>query len=334
MCQGEPAVGVPRALTAVGSATELRRAIESDELELHFQPIVDLATDQPTGIEALVRWQHPSGGLLAPDDFLPAVEQTPVMTALTCWVLRQACAEASRWPTWTVAVNISARDLVGRALIECVSDALSRTGLSPDRLVLEVTESDLVRDVTQAAQTLGVLREQGVGVSLDDFGTGYSSLLYLRDLPVTGVKIDREFVAGVDGSGDDRAIVTSLLTLARTIGLSVTAEGVETAGQARMLRGLGCPLAQGYWWSRPMPAEALDGIYRDGLPDPTHRPRPARCQPGDSSDPYLVELVKPLLAQGASLRTIAAALNAAGERTSTGTRWHPATVARLIATLP
>src|SRR4051812_41090348 len=327
-------MGEPRPLAAVGSQAELRRAIEADELELHFQPIVDLATEQAIGVEALVRWHHPGGGLLAPDDFLPAVEQTPVITALTCWVLREACAAAVRWPSWTVAVNISARDLVGRALIECVNDALSRAGMSADRLVLEVTETDLVRDVAHAAKTLGALREQGVGVSLDDFGTGYSSLLYLRDLPVTGVKIDRAFVAGVAEGGDDKAIVASLLTLARTIGLTATAEGVETAEQVRALRGLGCSIAQGYWWSRPLSADKLDEIYRDGLPDPTRRPRPARCRQGDSSDPYLVELVKPLLAQGASLRTIAAALNAAGERTSTGTRWHPATVARLISTLP
>jgi EAL domain-containing protein (putative c-di-GMP-specific phosphodiesterase class I) len=330
---GEPSIGEPRPLVAVGSQTELRQAIEADELELHFQPVVDLATDKAIGVESLVRWQHPGGGLLAPDDFLPAVEQTPVITALTCWVLRAACAAASRWPDWTVAVNISARDLVGRALIECVNDALHRSGVSADRLVLEVTETDLVRDVAQAAETLGTLRKQGVGVALDDFGTGYSSLLYLRDLPVTSVKIDRAFIAGVDGDGDDRAIVTSLLTLARTIGLSATAEGVETAAQARVLRGLGCPVAQGFWWSRPVTAEAMDTLYRDGLPDPTHRPRPTRCQPGDSSDPYLVDLVTPLLAQGASLRTIAAALNAAGERTSAGARWHPASVARLISTL-
>src|SRR4051794_14628726 len=123
MFSGDPSAGRTRPLAAVGSQVELRRAIEQDELELHFQPIVDLTTEQPVGVEALVRWRHPSGGLLAPEDFLPAVEQTPVITALTCWVLRAACTAAAQWPSWTVAVNISARDLVGSALIECVNDA-------------------------------------------------------------------------------------------------------------------------------------------------------------------------------------------------------------------
>jgi hypothetical protein len=187
-----------------------------------------------------------------------------------------------------------------------------------------------VQDLARAATTLGLLRDNGVGVALDDFGTGYSSMLYLRDLPVTTIKIDRTFTAGIESDGDDRAIVSSLLTLARTIGLRAIAEGVETDGQARRLRALGCRLAQGYLWARPQPADAIDQIHREGLPGVlrTSRRKPS---PQQRPDERLVARALQLLAEGASLHTIAAAFNTAGERTEQGARWHPATIARLIA---
>jgi EAL domain-containing protein (putative c-di-GMP-specific phosphodiesterase class I) len=317
-------------VTAVLSRREVRRALDADEFVLHFQPIVDLATGQARGVEALIRWEHPISGLLAPDSFLPAVAQTPVMTSLTRWVLHAACAAASRWPDWTVSVNITARDLAGDTLSTDVLDALGASGVSPESLTLELTETALVQDMSRAAKTLGDLREHGIGIALDDFGTGYSSMLYLRELPVTSVKIDRVFIAGLSREGDDRAIVTSLLTLARTVGLTAVAEGVETAAQARELHSLGCPLGQGYLWTRPVPGIDADRIHRNGLPAPVGMPGGSRQQFWRASNDRVVKRTQQLLAEGASMSTIAAALNTAGERTEHGQRWHAASVARLI----
>jgi EAL domain-containing protein (putative c-di-GMP-specific phosphodiesterase class I) len=317
----------PHAPAAVLSAKRVLAALEAQEFVLHYQPIVALDSTQPQGVEALIRWDHPQAGLLAPDTFLPAIAQTPVMTALTRWVLAEACAAPARWPGWTVSVNVTARDLAGDALVADVLGALEAAQLPPEQLVLELTETALVQDMTRAATVLRELRGHGIGVALDDFGTGYSSMLYLRELPVTSVKIDRVFVDGLVREADDRAIVTSLLTLARTVGLTAVAEGVETEKQARQLHALGCPLGQGYLWSRPVPADALDGIYRDGLPTSGRR---ARRRTRDTMDAALVDRANELLARGASLNTIAAALNAAGERTESGARWSTASVARLI----
>jgi len=315
-----------RGLAAVVSQADIRRAINADELVLHYQPIVELASGRPRGVEALLRWAHPDGGLLPPDDFLPALAQAPVMPEVTSWVLRTACAAAARWPDWTMSVNVTARDVARAALVADVAEALSAAATAAERLVLELTETALVQDLPRAAGTLGRIRALGAGVALDDFGTGYSSMLYLRDLPVTEVKIDHAFMPRLETHADDRAIVTSLLTLARTVGLTAVAEGVESVGQADLLGSLGCPLAQGYLWSRPVPAEDLDGLYRDGI----SAPQSAGSRPGNPPDGRPGDRAHELLAQGASLHTIAAALNAAGYRTDRDTRWHPVSVAHLI----
>jgi EAL domain-containing protein (putative c-di-GMP-specific phosphodiesterase class I) len=309
---------------------EILAALDAGELLLHYQPVIDLDSEQPCGVEALIRWQHPVGGVLAPDDFLPALAQTAAMEPITRWVLHTACAAAANWPGWTVSVNITARDLAGDSLKTDVLSALTAAGMAPERLILELTETALVQDMTRAAIALGELRELGIAVALDDFGTGYSSMLYLRELPVTSVKIDRIFIAGLTRDGDDRAIVTSLLTLARTVGLTAVAEGVETEAQARQLHALGCPQAQGYLWARPQPAEDIDDVHRDGLlPAGQAQPR-KKSRPRAKADQALASRAHELLERGASLHTIAAALNAAGERTDNGSRWHAATVARLI----
>jgi EAL domain-containing protein (putative c-di-GMP-specific phosphodiesterase class I) len=318
------------AVATVLSEQDVCDALDDEQFVLHFQPLVDLETGDACGVEALIRWQHPVGGLLAPDDFLPAVAQSPVMTNITCWVLEAACAAAARWPGWTMSVNVTARDLAGESLTRDVLSALETAGVAPDQLVLELTETALVQDMARAATTLTELRGHGVGVALDDFGTGYSSMLYLRDLPVSSVKIDRLFVSGLTRDKDDRAIVTSLLTLARTVGLTAVAEGVENDTQFRQLHALGCPLGQGYLWSRPVPAAAVDEIHRNGL-TAVGRARPRKKgRSRSAADKVLVTRAHELLARGASLHTIAAALNAAGERTESGSRWHAATVARLI----
>jgi EAL domain-containing protein (putative c-di-GMP-specific phosphodiesterase class I) len=264
-----------------------------------------------------------------PDDFIPAATSTPTMAAITRWVLRTACAEAARWPDWTFSVNITARDLATDTFATDVVSALDAAGVESHRLILELTETALVQDLPRAAETLGYLRECGVGVALDDFGTGYSSMLYLRDLPISSVKIDRVFVDGLSQAGDDHAIVSSLLTLARRVGLTAIAEGVETEAQTQLLLSMGCPLGQGYLWSRPLSSEATDAVYRDGLPATAGIPSHQRSRK-QLVDAHIVDRAHELLSQGASLHTIAAALNAAGERTNGGQRWHPATVARLI----
>jgi EAL domain-containing protein (putative c-di-GMP-specific phosphodiesterase class I) len=320
-------------VSAVLSRTEIRRALDADEFVLRYQPIVELAGGHPRGVEALIRWEHPVGGLLMPDDFLPAVAQTPVMASITRWVLATACAAAARWPDWTMSVNITARDLAVDSFTGDVCDALESAGVAPDRLVLELTETALVQDLPRAARVLGALRDEGVGIALDDFGTGYSSMLYLRELPVTSVKIDRVFTAGLRRDSDDLAIVTSLLTLARTVGLTAVAEGVETDAQARLLDSLGCPFAQGYLFSRPLAGEDADAVNREGLPTPTGARLRSRSHKV-SVDARLAARAHELLARGASLHTIAAAFNAAGERTHRDSRWHPASVARLINAAP
>jgi EAL domain-containing protein (putative c-di-GMP-specific phosphodiesterase class I) len=319
-------------VAAVVSRREILRALEADEFVLHFQPIVDLQSGQPRGAEALIRWDHPLRGLLPPDEFLPAIAQTPVVASMTQWVLHAACTAAVRWPDWTLSVNITARDVASEAFADQVLSALDASKLPADRLVLELTETALVQDLPRAARTLGELRDHGVGVALDDFGTGYSSMLYLRELPVTSVKIDRVFTSGLRQGSDDLAIVSSLLTLARTVGLTAVAEGVETEPQARLLSSLGCPLGQGYLWSKAVPVDEADAVHRNGFArtvDATARVRTRHSKQVDV-DSVVVARVQELLARGASLHTIAAALNASGERTASGSRWHPATVARLI----
>ena len=291
---------------------------------------MDLRDGAVRGVEALIRWQHPVGGLLPPDDFIPAVAQTPLMPDITRWVLDTACTAAAQWPEWTVSVNITARDLATDSFATDTLHALEAHDVACDRLVIELTETALVQDLPKAATTLGRLRACGVGVALDDFGTGYSSMLYLRDLPVSSVKIDREFISRLEEQGDNLAIVSSLLTLAHRVGLTAVAEGVETPAQSDVLHGLGCQLAQGYLWSRPLSFDDADRVYRKGLPTPAVRSQRRRSRRA-LADAHLGDRALDLLSQGASLHTIAAALNASGERTSSGSRWHAASVARLIA---
>lgn len=317
-------------MNALLSHHDIAQAIDSGEFVLHYQPVVDLPDGRVRGVEALIRWNHPVGGLLPPDDFMPALAQTSAVVSITRWVLDTACAAVVRWPGWTVGVNITARDLARDEFVTDVLEALDAARVSPERLVLELTETALVQDLPQAAAILSQLRARGVRVALDDFGTGYSSILYLRELPITSIKIDRMFTSGVTTDSDDRAIVASLLTLARNVGLVAIAEGVETEAQADLLHSLGCPMAQGFFWASPQTHDAMDTIHRDGIttsPRRRRRGRPVRTQ---HFDERLVRRVFAMVAEGASLHTIAAALNASGERTSRGSRWHANTVAHII----
>ena len=318
-------------LAAVVPQQEVRQALGAGQLVLHYQPIIDLDSGRTRGAEALLRWSHPSGSLLYPDDFLPAVAHTKVMGDLTRWALRTACTAAAHWPSGTVSVNISALDLTRRDFVAEVRTALRESALPGERLVIELTEHAVVQDVPLAAQVLRRLREEGVGVSLDDFGTGYSSLFYLRELPITEVKIDRVFIASVESSEEDAAIVESILRLARAVGLGTVAEGVERPGQAAALRAMGCPAGQGHLWGA---ANATVDISRAPFPMMVaHRTRrrPTKGEPPHT--PETLDQIRAMVEAGASLHTIAAALNRGGVATSWGTRWTAASVARAVTAL-
>lgn len=242
----------------------LREAMFRDELVVHYQPVVDLTRGVVVGVEALVRWQHPTDGLLGPDCFIPVAESGGLIVALGARVLEQACAQAVRWNAeglaLHVAVNLSMRQVAHPDLVRTVQRTLRSTGLRPSRLVLEVTESAVSEDAAVAATVLGALAELGVHLSIDDFGTGYSSLVYLKSYPVTALKIDRSFVAGMGTCARDDAIVASVLALARAVGGSCIAEGVETPEQYASLVALGCDYGQGWLFGRAVPAHELPDL--------------------------------------------------------------------------
>jgi diguanylate cyclase (GGDEF)-like protein len=240
---------------------ELRHALDNDEFLLHYQPKASLRTGEVDGVEALVRWIHPERGLVPPDEFIPLAEQTGVIKPLTAWVLDAALAQCRRWRDsgleLTVAVNLSVRNLLDAHLPESIAELLRRHELPPSALELEITESTIVADQVRALDVLTRLNRMGIGLSVDDFGTGYSSLAYLKDLPVSELKIDRKFVNNMTEDGDDAFIVRSTIDLGRNLGLQVVAEGVETEAVWDQLALLGCDVAQGYYLARPLPAAGL-----------------------------------------------------------------------------
>ncbi len=236
---------------------ELERALKFRELIVQYQPIVDLTTGEAVAVEALVRWNHPGRGRIPPAEFIPLAEDTGLIVPLGRYVLEEACAQvAERHPGLRVQVNLSAIELEHPDLIRTITDVLQRTGIAPDRLVLEVTETLLVQDAERGARTLQQIRDLGVQLALDDFGTGYSSLSYLRNLPLDTLKIAREFVEGLAFSDHDAAFVRLIVGLAKTVGLTVVAEGIETRAQLDMLREIGCDLGQGFYFAAPMDVDA------------------------------------------------------------------------------
>ncbi len=239
----------------LGLHAELRRGIESDELVLLYQPQVDLFTGAVVGMEALVRWHHPERGLLGPASFLPVVEKSNLIYALTRWVLSRALSDAAAWAAeghaWTLAVNVSARNIEAPGFVDEVLHALELSGCDPARLCVEITETALALDGHRAEQTIKGLIARGVGVAIDDFGSGYTCLAQLRTMPVREVKLDRTLVARVDHASRDQAVVRSVIELAHSLGSSVTAEGVETSTTAKWLAAAGCNTAQGYYFARP-----------------------------------------------------------------------------------
>ena len=257
--------------------SRLRRAIASDELRVYLQPEVDLDSGHVFGFEALVRWQEPNGNVISPAKFIPLAEETGLVVPLGRRVLEEACrqlvelqARRPHDPRYWVSVNLSARQLERSDLAATVAEVLDSSGLDPDRLWLELTETALMSDVETATETLHRLRDLGVHVAVDDFGTGWSSLQYLKRFPVEMLKIDRSFVDGIGRSPEDATIVAAVVSLAHALGLHAIAEGVETEEQRRWLRELGCDLGQGYLWSRPLPEHELDAWLEHHL-QPAHR---------------------------------------------------------------
>ena len=326
------AAGEPIPAQGVDLAEELAHALRNDQIALHYQPIVQLQDRQPVAAEALVRWEHPERGLLLPADFLAAADTPALAWQLGLRVLRSACHAAAGWRRMLpaemsvqVTVNLSERQLLQPGVAALVREALSIANCPPERLLLEVAEGGLLRDPDAAVGALRELKNVGVDIAIDDLGTGSSPLSYLKRFPVDLVKIDRSLVSGIGREADATAVVASLVSLSQAMGVRCVAEGVETADQLSVLRRLGCELGQGYMFTRPMSTSgASDWLARALSP----RAPSAR---GKAADPVAVRRALELQAEGASLHTVAARLNAEGHRSAGGRRWHHTSVAQIIA---
>jgi diguanylate cyclase (GGDEF)-like protein/PAS domain S-box-containing protein len=255
-----------RAFTRLEVENDLRGAIEQEEFVVHYQPMVDLQTGELWGMEALVRWDHPERGLLEPSEFVPVAEESGLVKPMGEQILREACFRAKEWqeenpriPPLVMSVNLSASQLSRFDLADTVERVLGETGLEGNRLILDVTETVYLKVLAANTAILDRLRALGVRFSIDDFGTGYSSLSYLKRLPADAIKIDQSFVKGLGEDVDDTAVVRMIIELAHTLSLEVIAEGVETEEQATLLKEMGCDFAQGYHFSKPLPAEAASG---------------------------------------------------------------------------
>ena len=246
---------------------DLRHAIENGELQVHYQPIVSLPSGEVIELEALIRWQHPTRGLTLPQDFIPLAEDAGLIVQIGQWVLQQACRQAAEWhmqypmdPPLVIGVNVSPRQFRHPGLAETVAQILHETGLPAALLKLEITEGVIMHDAERSIDLLWQFRAMGIKLAVDDFGTGYSSLAYLKNLPIDTLKIDRSFVNGIVNDPGDRSIVRAILSLAASLKLSVTAEGIETVEQAAALSAWHCERGQGYHFSKPLDATATASL--------------------------------------------------------------------------
>jgi EAL domain-containing protein (putative c-di-GMP-specific phosphodiesterase class I) len=252
--------------------SQLAGALDRNEFELVYQPLVDLQSQHVAGFEALLRWRHPIHGLVPPDVFIPVAEESGLIVPIGAWVLKTACTEAAKWPEdISVAVNLSSQQFRDGEIAIVVEEALEASGLPSKRLELEITETVLLDDNKANMAVLHRLRGLGIRIALDDFGTGYSSLGYLQHFPFSKIKIDRSFVSGLPGNEESQAIVKMVIGLGKSLGLRVTAEGVETEAQLNWVRR-GCDEVQGYFISRPVPPADVPALI-DWLSAPVGRER-------------------------------------------------------------
>jgi diguanylate cyclase (GGDEF)-like protein/PAS domain S-box-containing protein len=262
-----------RAVEELSIEQELQRGLERGELRLFYQPIVDLDNGEMVGAEALIRWEHPERGMLSPDKFLPVAEESGLIVQVGAWAVGEGCRRLRDWDRrnghgapFTLAVNLSARELTHPDVVTTVLGAVRRSALDPHRLTIEVTESTAMADRETGFRALRELSAAGVRIAIDDFGTGYSSLDHLREMPADILKIDRSFVAGMAANSPDSALVAAAIAMGRALEMQVVAEGIETTEQVADLRDLGCPLGQGFLFSRPLPPEELDGLLEADVP--------------------------------------------------------------------
>ena len=260
-----------KALSLLQIETDLRKAIENKEFDLYYQPIVSLDNISILGFEALIRWNHPTRGLVYPDSFIPVAEETGLIIPIGRWVLKKACRDLRRWDEQLesklplfMSVNISSKQFLRPSLIDDIKAILDETGLSPDKLKLEITETALMEDVHETIPLIQRLKDLGVQIVIDDFGTGYSSMSYLQQLPIDTLKVDQSFISRIENSNDDenRSIVETIVSLALKLGLKVVAEGVETNKQHSVLSQMNCQMAQGYLFSRPLKKEKMDELIK------------------------------------------------------------------------
>ena len=268
-----------RAVSSLRLETDLRHALERQEIVPYYQPVVELDTGTLVGFEALARWRHPTSGMLLPDLFIPVAEESGLVVEIGAWMLAEACRQAREWqrrhPLWAtlgISVNVSGRQLSHGSVAADVERVLGATGLEPACLTLEITESALVHGLSSGAGVVQRLHAMSVGLHLDDFGTGYSSLAYLHSFPVQALKIDRSFVSQMNQAPQQSAIVKAIVSLAHDLGMEVVAEGVETRAQLEALRALRCRRGQGFLFSKPLPADQAERLLATSLPTIHERP--------------------------------------------------------------
>jgi EAL domain-containing protein (putative c-di-GMP-specific phosphodiesterase class I) len=253
-----------RMLERVGIESGLRRALQEGQFEVHYQPLMRLSQNRVMGAEALVRWRDPELGLLLPGQFISVAEETGLIDQIGEFVLRAACEQSVAWKSFgppDLSVNLSPRQFHDTDVLRVTREALTGSGCDPRRLVFEITEGTVMRNVYFSLSVMQQLRQLGVRIALDDFGRGYSSLAYLKEFPIDFLKIDRSFISGIPGDHRDQSLVAAMITLAQSLGMEVVAEGVETVEQLEFLQAQGCDLIQGYLLSPPGPPEAIVPLF-------------------------------------------------------------------------